>query len=153
MTVRKAHSHDKALKMVIFYLFVIFSCKECHGRQAWYIEIDHNSWATMFAHFRTFLGNFTVLFSNFEIQTIISPWKGLKQEKQWWQLFCPRIQDSKTIFKYKIRQNVQPVKVFRGSLVKLNMACNFQWILRDFKNIYREEDKSSKMKVSKCYWN
>ena len=52
---------------------------------------------------------------------------------------------SKTVFKNEVRQNLRPVKFFKDSLVKstyTNMACkhffaNFQWILKNLKNIYR----------------
>ena len=52
---------------------------------------------------------------------------------------------------YEIRQNLQPEKFSEDSLVKftymnlyMNMACkhyfaDFQWIFRDFSNIYRED--------------
>ena len=41
--------------------------------------------------------------------------------------FCPGIQDSENFFKYEIRQNLRPVKFFKGSLAKayMNMDCNF----------------------------
>ena len=70
--------------------------------------------------------------------------------------FCPGIQDSKTVFKYVIRQNLRPVIFFQDSFVKptyINMVlliCNE--FSRDFKNIYREEIDDLRVKsFTGCY--
>ena len=56
--------------------------------------------------YQEFCTTFCILLGNFRIKTIISPWKSLQQEKRKWLLFCPGIQDPKTVFEYEIRQNL-----------------------------------------------
>ena len=59
------------------------------------------------------LGNFVVLLGNFKIQTIVWPWKSLKSEKNTKMItFLPWYSRFKTVFKFEIRPEKRPVKLF-----------------------------------------
>ena len=64
-------------------------------------------WEKMDTNLRTdqdFCMAICVLLGNFKFRMKIWPWKTLRPEKRRLQLFCPGIQDSKTVFKYDIHK-------------------------------------------------